>query len=73
MRPVSTVLIVLGISIVVLGVVIRFAPWLVSWFGNLPGDISIERESTRIHIPLVSMMVVSVLLTVVANLVMRGR
>jgi hypothetical protein len=73
MRTASDVLIVVGVAIVAVGLALRFAPWLVSWFGNLPGDIRLQRDSTRIQIPLVSMIIVSVIVTLLANLVMRGR
>jgi Protein of unknown function (DUF2905). len=36
-----------------------------SWIGRLPGDIRIEKETTRIYIPIVSMLVISVLLSLV--------
>ena len=35
------------------------------WFGHLPGDIRIEQESTRVFIPLASMLAVSVGLSLV--------
>ena len=54
--------------ILVLGLVITYAPWLVNWFGNLPGDIRIDRGNTKIFIPIASMLVVSVLGTVLVNL-----
>jgi Protein of unknown function (DUF2905) len=72
MKP-GNILIVVGAAIVVLGVILRFAPWLVSWFGRLPGDVRIETESTRVYIPIMSMILVSVALTVVANVVWRLR
>jgi hypothetical protein len=34
-----------------------------SWFGRLPGDIRIEGEHSRLYVPLVSMLLVSVLLS----------
>jgi membrane protein implicated in regulation of membrane protease activity len=42
-----------------------------SWFGRLPGDIRIERDSVRVYIPIVSMLVVSVVLTVLFRLLRR--
>lgn len=41
------------------------------WFGRLPGDVRIERESTRVYVPWVSMLVVSIVLTLVLNLLGR--
>ena len=34
----------IGLAVVALGAVLRWAPWLVSWFGNLPGDIRHEGD-----------------------------
>jgi hypothetical protein len=69
-------LMAIGAAIVVVGAIIRFAPGLLSWFGNLPGDIRSEGESSRVFIPITSMLVVSIVLTIVVNLVgyvLRGR
>ena len=72
----GNLLMVIGLALVVVGALIRFAPGLVGWFGNLPGDINIEGENSRVFIPITSMIVVSVALTVVVNViasVMRSR
>ena len=42
-----------------------------SWFGRLPGDIRIERESVRIYVPIVSMLLVSAVLSLVLYLLRR--
>jgi uncharacterized protein HemY len=42
-----------------------------SWFGRLPGDIRYETESTRVFVPLTSMVLISILLTVLWNVVRR--
>lgn len=54
-------IVVLGIAMVLVG----FLVWAggLSWFGRLPGDIRIEREALRVYIPLVSMLVVSLVLS----------
>jgi hypothetical protein len=59
----------IGVGVLVLGVLVRFAPGLFSWFGNLPGDIDIERENSRVFVPITSMIVVSVALTILLNVV----
>jgi hypothetical protein len=41
------------------------------WFGRLPGDVRHEGERARVFVPVTSMIVVSVVLTVVINLVGR--
>jgi hypothetical protein len=42
-----------------------------SWFGRLPGDIRYETDSTRIYFPITSMILVSLVLTLLANVARR--
>jgi hypothetical protein len=67
----SNILIVVGASLLLIGVALRYFPGLFSWFGNLPGDIHRETENTTVFIPITSMLVVSVVLTIVLNVVGR--
>jgi hypothetical protein len=62
---------VVGVVLLLLGAVLHFAPWLLSWFGRLPGDIRYETGRTRVFIPITSMVVVSLVLTLVMNLLSR--
>ena len=64
-------LIVIGVALVALGAVLTYAPWLLGWFGKLPGDLSYRSGSTRIYIPITSMIVVSVVLTLLIALFRR--
>jgi uncharacterized membrane protein len=41
------------------------------WFGRLPGDIRIEREGMRVYVPIVSMLLVSIVLSLILSLVRR--
>jgi hypothetical protein len=59
----------LGVLLIVVGLLV-WSGWL-SWFGRLPGDIRIERDSVRLYIPLVSMLVVSVVLSLVMYVIRR--
>lgn len=61
-------LIVIGLAIAAIGAVLHYAPWLISWFGKLPGDIRIEGERSKIFIPITSMIVISLFITLVLNL-----
>lgn len=62
-------LILIGGVLVAVGLLVRYVPGLFGWFGNLPGDVSIESGNSRVFIPVTSMIVVSVVLTLAANLV----
>jgi len=59
----------LGVILVLVGLLVWSGA--LSWFGRLPGDIRIERESVRVYIPLASMLLVSVVLSVVLYLARR--
>jgi hypothetical protein len=65
----GNLLMVIGAGVVIVGALVRFAPSLFGWFGNLPGDVRIENEGSRVFIPVTSMIVVSIVLTVVVNVV----
>ena len=60
-----------GVALIVVGL----AVWsgALGWFGRLPGDIRIERDSMRIYIPLASMLLISVVLTLLMYLLNRLR
>jgi uncharacterized membrane protein len=63
------VLVWVGVLLVVLGLLVWSGA--LNWFGRLPGDIRIERETVRVYIPIVSMLLLSVVLTLLLNLVRR--
>ncbi len=71
MNDVGKWLIGAGVVLVAIGLVVRYAPWAVSWFGRLPGDIRIESGSGRVFIPITSMIILSVALSVIINLLKR--
>ena len=64
-------LVVTGAVLLVVGAVLIYAPWLLGWFGKLPGDISYRTGNTRIYIPITSMIVVSLLFTLLFTLFRR--
>ncbi|MFP2996140.1 DUF2905 domain-containing protein [Spongiivirga sp. MCCC 1A20706] len=62
------VLITIGIFIVLIGVILIYAPNLFSWFGKLPGDINIQDERKRIFIPITSMIIASAVVSLLMYL-----
>ncbi|MGR8941853.1 MAG: DUF2905 domain-containing protein [Gammaproteobacteria bacterium] len=62
---------IIGTALVVIGLVLTYAPGLLNWFGRLPGDIRIEDGKKFIFIPITSMIVVSLVLTLLANVFFR--
>jgi hypothetical protein len=63
------VIVVLGIAMVLIGLLVWSGS--LSWFGRLPGDIRIDRETVRIYVPIVSMLILSVVLSLVLYLINR--
>ena len=63
--------IIAGVTLLLIGFALLYAPGLFSWFGRLPGDIHIERGQTRVFIPITSMVIISVVLTLIVNLFFR--
>jgi len=66
------ILIVGGIVVAILGVVIVLAPNL-PFLGRLPGDIRYENENVRILIPFGTMILVSIVATIILNVIGCGR
>ena len=67
--PVGSLLITLGIGLVVVGLLVSLGGF--GWFGRLPGDIRIERDTVRIFIPFASMILISIVLNIVFYLIRR--
>jgi H+/Cl- antiporter ClcA len=64
-------LFIAGALLLAVGAALQFAPWAVNWFGKLPGDLRLGSGSTRVFIPITSMIVLSIVLTVIVNLFRR--
>lgn len=63
------ILLIIGILLVVVGGLAMLGVRLP--FGRLPGDIAVEGERGGFYFPIVTMIVISVVLTVLANLFLR--
>ncbi len=72
LEPIGRLLILVGGVLLVAGIVLVLGD-RVPFVGRLPGDIRIERVGVVILIPLGTMLVVSVVLSLVLGIVGRGR
>ena len=70
MTDLARFLMLVGAGIFVLGLVLSVAG-RVPWLGNLPGDIVVKRDNFTLFAPIGTMIVLSVLLTLVLNIVAR--
>lgn len=62
-------MIAIGVVVVLIGVAAYFGG--LSWFGNLPGDIKIERENMSVYIPIVSMLLISLVFSLISYILRR--
>lgn len=68
-RPLGLVIVLLGVAVVAIGLLVWSGA--LSWFGRLPGDIRIDRGSVKVFFPITSMILISIVLTLVLNLLRR--
>lgn len=64
-------IVLIGGLIVLVGVVVYFFGDKLHWIGRLPGDIRVERPNMRFYFPITTMILLSLLLTLIINLVKR--
>lgn len=70
-RTLGLLIAALGLGAVVIGLIVAAGGF--QWFGRLPGDIRYEGERTRVYVPITSMVIVSVALSVIVALLARWR
>ncbi len=64
-------IIIIGAVIIVTGVLIYFFHDAFKWFGRLPGDIRIERKNFRFYFPVITMIILSIVITLIINIVRK--
>lgn len=62
------ILILAGILILLIGVLIYFFHDKLNWIGNLPGDIKIERPDFKLYIPITTMILLSIVITILLRI-----
>jgi hypothetical protein len=65
------IIIFIGLAVVFIGVVWYFFGNKLTFLGRLPGDIRVERDNFRFYFPITTMVLLSLLLTVVFNLIKK--
>ena len=70
MGGIGRILIYLGLLLVILGVIFSLIG-KIPWIGQLPGDITIERERFTFYFPLATCLIISIILSLVLYLFRR--
>jgi len=65
MANTGKLLVIVGIIVIIIGLIIWFGSNKFGWFGNLPGDIRVEKKNYSFYIPLTTMLLISVVLSVI--------
>jgi len=68
-RQAGMLIVGLGLAVVVVGLLVSTGA--LGWFGRLPGDTRIERESVRVYVPVTSMILASVVLSALLAVLRR--
>lgn len=71
MNDLGRLLLFAGLGLVVLGGLVLLLSRVGLPLGHLPGDFSFERGNTTVYVPLGTMIVLSLVLTLVVNLLLR--
>jgi hypothetical protein len=66
MAGAGKILLMAGLAIAALGLFLIFSP-KIPWLGRLPGDILIKRGSATFYFPIVTCIILSVVLTLLAR------
>jgi hypothetical protein len=62
-------IVMVGVMVILIGLLVWSGAF--SWFGRLPGDIRYERDTVRVYVPIVSMILVSAVVSLVLYLARR--
>jgi hypothetical protein len=65
------IIIIIGVVILLAGVLVYFFHDKLNWIGRLPGDLRIEKENFKFYFPITTMILLSLLLTLIAQIIRR--
>ena len=71
MSKIGRLLLTIGLIIAAVGLLLLLAGRFFPWLGRLPGDLRYESEHVRIYFPLATMILISLIGTLVLNILLR--
>jgi hypothetical protein len=71
MERIGKALVVGGLLLAAVGLAVWLLGDKLRWLGRLPGDIRIEREHLRVYVPLTTMFLISLLLSLLMWVIQR--
>ena len=70
MTELGKLLLIVGGVIIIVGLILVFSQHM-PFLGKLPGDITIKREGFSFYFPVVTFLILSILLTILVNVILR--
>jgi hypothetical protein len=70
LQPIGRLLIIAGVVLAIIGVALVLGP-RIPFLGRLPGDFQFESGNLRVFLPLGTMLLLSLILTIVLNVLNR--
>ena len=70
MKSIAVLLLVAGGLLITTGLLLLFFD-KIPWLGHLPGDIHVKIKNLRVHLPLMSCVIISLVLTILLNIILR--
>ena len=64
-------IVIAGIIIVIAGIIVWLFGDKLRFLGRLPGDIRIERENVKIYIPITTMILISIVISLILWLIRK--
>jgi hypothetical protein len=71
MQQTAKLIMIAGIVIFVAGLALWGGGKYLHWFGHLPGDIRVEKENFKFYMPVTTMILVSVIVSLILWLIRR--
>jgi H+/Cl- antiporter ClcA len=71
MQNIGKIIVIAGIILVVAGIIIWLLGDKLNWLGNLPGDIKIKRDNFSFYMPLASMILISLVVSLIIWLIRK--
>ncbi|MFW5790075.1 MAG: DUF2905 domain-containing protein [Halanaerobium sp.] len=69
METIGKLIISIGFLLILIGLIVLSGFNLFNWFGNLPGDIRIERDNFNLYFPITTMIIVSLILNLLIRII----
>ena len=72
MTELGKILLIVGGAIVILGLILMLSQHI-PFLGKLPGDIFIKKDGFSFYFPIVTFLILSVILTILVNVILHFR